>query len=115
MAKQGKIWGNTESLFNRNNVSIHRIEGQKGGYCSKHRHEAKWNKFYVEAGELKIEQWSGDMVDVTVLKAGESCEVAPGVYHRFSVLRDCVAYEIYWVSLDAEDITRVDQGGVHID
>ena len=36
---QGKIWGKTQALFNKNNVQIHRIETKKGGYCSKHKHE----------------------------------------------------------------------------
>ena len=39
--KQGKVWGQTQPLFNKNNVEIHRIETNKGGYCSKHKHEFK--------------------------------------------------------------------------
>ena len=31
---QGKIWGKTQGLFNKNNVEIHRIETNKGGFCS---------------------------------------------------------------------------------
>ena len=52
--KQGKVWGQTQPLFNKNNVEIHRIETNKGGFCSKHKHEFKYNCFYVEKGKLKI-------------------------------------------------------------
>ena len=53
----GKIWGNTESIFDKNNVSVHRIQANKGYMCSKHYHLHKHNMFYVEKGMLKIEVW----------------------------------------------------------
>ncbi len=112
MAIQGKIWGTTEFLFSKNNVSIHRICGKKGGYCSKHKHNSRWNKFYVESGILMIEQWNDDIIDVTELKSGESCEVPPEKFHRFTVVENCVAYEIYWVELDDSDILRETHGGI---
>ena len=67
--KQGKVWGSTQPLFNKNNVEIHRIKTNKGGYCSKHKHEHKYNCFYVERGLLKITVWKNDydLVDETML------------------------------------------------
>ena len=115
MEVQGKIWGQTTPLFNKNNVEIHRIEGRKGGYCSKHVHASKYNRFLVESGRLKItitkDYGSGILDDVTVIGPGEQTTVAPGQWHQFEVLEDCVAFEIYWVELDPDDIERETVGG----
>lgn len=110
--KQGKVWGETEEIFNRNNVSINRIEAKKEHCCSKHYHQNKYNIFYVESGKLLIEDWQKDydLVDKTILKAGESCEIPPGHYHRFTALEDTIAFEIYYVLLDSRDIHREDCG-----
>lgn len=110
--KQGKVWGVTEDIFSRNNVSIHRIEIEKGGTCSKHRHDHKFNTFYIESGELAVKIWKNeyDLVDETILEAGERTDVKPMEYHQFTALRDTVAYEIYWTALDESDIAREGHG-----
>ena len=111
---QGKVWGETESLFCKNNVEIHRINVSKGGFCSKHKHEHKYNLFYVEKGTLKIAVWKNDynLVDETKISDGQSTTVPPGEYHSFQALDDTVAYEIYWVELLEKDIEREDCGGL---
>ena len=111
--KQGKIWGETQSLFNKNNVEIHRIETKKGGYCSKHKHNYKYNCFYVEKGKLEITVWCNgyDLVDKTILSTGEATTVPPTEYHMFKALEDTVCYEIYWVELSKDDIVRENCGG----
>lgn len=111
--KSGKVWGFTEALFARNNVEVHRIFVSDGGFCSKHKHDHKWNLFYVERGTLYIEVWKKDyaLCDTTILSAGQMAAVAPGEFHRFRALSDTVVYEIYWVELDAEDIKRENIGG----
>jgi len=113
--KRGKIWGNTSTLFDKNNVEIARIEVNKGGYCSKHIHKYKYNLFFIESGSLEVTIYRNDadtiLEDVTVLKSGDSTYVEPGVYHMFRALEDTVAYEIYWVELDPNDIVRESVGG----
>ena len=111
---QGKIWGETESLFNKNNVEIHRIKAEAGGFCSKHRHRHKYNLFYVESGALKVTVWKNDynLVDETTISSGQSTIVAPDEYHSFQALDDTIAYEIYWVELLEKDIEREDCGGL---
>ena len=54
MYKAGKIWGETELILANNALEFHRIDFKKGGVCSKHKHEWKWNGFYVVSGEMKI-------------------------------------------------------------
>jgi len=116
MEIQGKIWGCTSTIFNNCNVQINRIVGIKGGHCSKHKHDHKFNLFYIEKGRLSIKVWKRDysLVDETILGPQESTVVKPGEYHRFEVLEDdTVAFEIYWTELDDGDISREDHGGVN--
>jgi len=111
--KQTKIWGTTNDLFFKNNVEVHRIEIVKGGFCSKHRHEYKFNMFFVESGELEIGIWTNEgMIDKTILKAGEQSAVPPNVYHKFTANEDTIAYEIYWTELSPSDIIRETVGGI---
>lgn len=104
----GKIWGITECIFNKNNVSIHRISINKGGTCSKHYHEHKHNTFYIEKGKLKILIWQQDyaLMDETTLTSGQSTSIKPGLNHQFLAIEDTIAYEIYHVELADEDIVR---------
>lgn len=105
--KQGKRWGTTWCLHKNHALELHRIEVKAGGTCSKHRHEHKWNGFFVESGKLTVKIWqpSGD-VDETVLGPGDQMEVPPGVKHQFVAQIGTVAFEWYWVGALAEDIIR---------
>lgn len=71
--------------------------------------------FFVERGRLKVtitkDYGSGILDDVTIIGPGEQTIVPPGEFHSFEVLEDCVAYEIYWVELDPDDIERETVGG----
>ena len=111
---QGKVWGTTQPIFLKNNVEIHRIETNKGGYCSKNKHEHKYNAFLVEKGKLKITTWKNDydLVDVTIVEAGQITTCTPQEYHMFEALEDSVAYEIYWVEILERDIVRENHGGM---
>jgi mannose-6-phosphate isomerase-like protein (cupin superfamily) len=115
MEIQGKVWGNTSTVFKKNNVEVHHINIKKGGFCSKHLHSAKFNYFRVLKGLLKIKVWkdygSAELVDETTLSAGQEMTVAPGEYHQFEALEKTEALEIYWVQLESDDIQRVDHGG----
>jgi mannose-6-phosphate isomerase-like protein (cupin superfamily) len=104
----GKIWGQTELLEANGVLEFHRIEARAGGVCSKHKHQFKWNGFFVESGKLVIRVWKNDydLVDETVLAAGQYTKVSPGEYHQFEALEDTVAFELYWAEFDHEDIER---------
>lgn len=111
---KSKVWGNTEQLFNQNNVEIHRIEIKKGGYCSRHYHDFKYNMFYVENGVLEVSVLENDsnIINSSTLYKGQSTVVEPKKVHIFLAKEDTIAYEIYWVSLQCEDIIRQTYGGV---
>jgi len=114
MQMQGKLWGRTSPVFNKNNVEIHRFEAKEDGFCSEHKHHAKYNMFLVESGRLEITCWKdpSGKPDCTVVEAGQTCVVGPGMYHMFRAVTDCVVYEIYWVELLEDDIFRRSHGGV---
>ena len=116
-ALAGKVWGSTKKIFQKNNVSINRIEVGKGGYCSWHRHKNKYNMFFVEKGmiEIQVEKNNYKLTDITTLMDGEFTVVPPGEYHRFCAsTHGAIVYEIYWTDneLDEEDIERKSVGGV---
>jgi mannose-6-phosphate isomerase-like protein (cupin superfamily) len=114
MDKHGKVWGSTQNLFFKNNVEISRIQINKRGCCSKHKHEHKYNMFFVEIGKLKIKIWKNDynLIDETILESQQSTTVKPGEYHTFEALEDTIAYEIYWIELCVQDIIRETCGEV---
>ncbi len=112
--KAGKVWGLTEQIEMNGVLEFHRIEMNKGGVCSKHCHEFKWNGFYVESGRMLIRVWQNDydLVDETILEPGEYTKVKPGVYHQFECLEDGVAFELYWAEFNHNDIQRESVGYV---
>ena len=110
--KQGKVWGETEEIFNDGIVSVNHLKIKKGGFCSEHRHKMKSNIFFIISGNLKLSIWKeGDIKDDTVIWTGESSEVPPGVFHSFKALTDVECLEIYEAKLRGEDIERRTQGG----
>jgi mannose-6-phosphate isomerase-like protein (cupin superfamily) len=110
----GKVWGKTELLISHPAFEIHRIETKAGGFCSKHKHQHRYNDFYVESGTFKVKVWKNDydLCDETVLEAGDIMTVPPGEYHQFESVTDCVVLEIYYApTLDGADIVRESVGG----
>jgi len=116
MIIQGKVWGHTTPLFNKNNVELHIAQIKQGGYCSKHLHKFKYNRFIVLKGKLRVTIWKNYgtecLQDVSILEASQECTVPPGDFHQFEALEDTTALEVYWVELSENDITRFDHGGM---
>lgn len=112
--KSGKVWGETSMVQSGDSWEVHHIHAMTGGYSSVHRHVGKWNLFYVITGRLKIRRWKTDydLIDETILGPGEQCHVPPGEYHQFQALENSHAVEVYFVKIDADDIDRVDCGGM---
>jgi len=106
--KAGKVWGQTELIEANGALEFHRIEMEKGGVCSKHLHEFKWNGFYVESGQMLVRVWQKDydLVDETMLYAGDYTKVKPGLYHQFECIESGVAFELYWAEFNHNDIKR---------
>ena len=110
--KAGKIGGQTELIHANGVLEFHRREYKKKVACSKHKHEFKWNGFFVESGQMVVKVWQKDydLVDETVLNPGDFMQVKPGVYHQFVGKKDGVAFELYWAEFDHNDIKRESVG-----
>jgi mannose-6-phosphate isomerase-like protein (cupin superfamily) len=111
--KAGKIWGQTELIHANGVLEFHRIEFKKGGVCSKHAHKFKWNGFFVESGKMLVRVWQKDqkdLIDETILSAGDFTRVKPSFYHQFEGLEDGVAFELYWAEFNHNDIERENVG-----
>jgi mannose-6-phosphate isomerase-like protein (cupin superfamily) len=109
----GKVWGDTSVLIQNSNVELHKINVKAGFRCSEHKHEHKWNGFYVISGTLEIHVRKNDydLVDVTTLRAGDFTSVRPGEFHWFQCIEDCSALELYYPEALSEDIVRRSVGG----
>ena len=113
--RQGKVWGTTQLAFAYNGTEAHAINVRKGGFCSRHSHTHKWNRFSVLSGKLIVRIYlnGGDEADSTIIGTGQSTDVPPGVRHEFEAAEDTLAMEFYWVVLDVGDIDRHEtQGGI---
>ena len=106
--KAGKIWGQTELIHANGVLEFHRIDFKAGGVCSKHKHQFKWNGFYVVSGRMKIKVWQKDydLIDETILGPGDFTRVKPGLMHSFEGIEDGVAFELYWAEFNHDDIQR---------
>ena len=118
--KSGKVWGNTTKILKTPFVEYHRIVVENGMKCSKHKHEHKWNAFFVENGVLEVHVFKNDydLEDVTTLKTGDFMTIRPGEYHYFvgktPLECPCIAFEIYYPEELSEDIVRENVGGEDI-
>ncbi len=115
MSKAGKVWGETKALIRTPFFEAHELWVNRNSFCSTHRHEMRYNAFYVLEGMLCIEvrQSAYNLVDRTVLLSGDVMEVAPGLYHRFyteEIEARCLEF-YYPAPMSAADITRLDTGG----
>ena len=111
---EGKVWGTTEPLIVNSSLEIHRILVMKGGHCSLHKHQSKYNAFYIISGKLKVERHKQDyeLIDTTTLKGGQFTIVPPGEEHKFEALEKTEALEVYWSELNHNDIVRKGVGGL---
>jgi len=111
--RQGKKWGYTTEFFRNAMVSAHHLEIRKGGHCSEHKHEHKYNLFYIVSGELEITIWRDEeMKDVTIIGPGQSTAVPPKFWHSFRAITNVNCIEIYQVLLIEPDIERRTEGGL---
>jgi mannose-6-phosphate isomerase-like protein (cupin superfamily) len=110
-AKIGKVWGWTKPIFQSETTEVQHLRIKAGTKCSDHEHSHKHNLFYVLTGRLKVIVEKDGLQDETILDAGESTAIRPGDKHRFEAVTDCEIIELYWVTLDPDDIRRYTHGG----
>ena len=65
-----------------------------------------------KSGTMIVRVWQNDydLIDETILHAGDFTQVKPGVYHQFEGVEDGVAFELYWAEFNHDDIQRESVG-----
>ena len=113
--KQGKVWGTTEQLIVTPMIEIHRINILPNSHCSMHKHEFKYNLFYVLYGDIEVHVRKNDydLIDTTSLSPGMFTTVKPNEYHWFHSKSACIVLEIYYPEPLTEDIIRETVGGLN--
>lgn len=116
--REVKAWGSANHIFSSPHCAVSILETEAGGYCSRHKHAHRVNRFVVTSGEIDVVEYAEDGQTETTRKRllpGDVVDVDPGVIHRFEVVIPGMVIEVYWsgdgaaVSLD--DIERLDVGG----
>ena len=116
---EDKVWGKVAHIFDLNS-SVSLLVVNKGFCSSIHKHEHRWNHFFIISGILKINffRWVGDLIEPwynRVILTGESIKVRPGVVHQFEVVESGRVVEAYWTTdgteVNLDDIVRYSQGG----
>lgn len=108
MERTRKTWGEKHNIFENSlcETSVLHLEPWKR--CSWHRHQAKYNLFYVLSGKLiiKLEGGSADVLP------GQIFTTSPGEWHEFQTNSEgAVIIEVMYVEYDSGDIERETIGG----
>lgn len=110
-----KVWGWTQHIFLSSEVEICRAHIITGGYCSKHYHKNKVNRFHVLSGKLEIIVYRNGQEEHMTMTTGMTLDIQPKVQHKMVCHKECDFIEIYWSDNDKlrfDDIVREDEGGV---
>lgn len=110
-----KVWGWTQHIFLSDEVEICRAHIIEGGYCSKHYHKNKTNRFHVLNGVLEIIVYRNGQEEHMTMTTGMTLDIQPKVQHKMVCHEECDFIEIYWSDNDKlrfDDIIREDEGGV---
>ena len=102
-------WGNRTRTFAWDGGIVTILELEKFKRCSWHFHNTTFNQFYVISGKLGVKTDKGY---TTVMTAGQSFTVEPGVKHEFQTYEEnAIVEEIAYVRYNSDDIHRLQLGG----
>ena len=107
-----KVWGFKYRLLETATTVVDVLTLKKGGFCSWHYHDFKYNLFIVLEGKVIIE--TDDYTKVLI--KGEYYAVAPKIKHQFIAKSKAKLMEVMYTNPVLEDdIIRERQGGLIID
>ena len=106
-----KVWGYKERLLETATTVVDILTLKKGGFCSWHYHDFKYNLFVVLEGKIQIEEDNY----TKLLCKGEYYAVSPKLNHRFVAKEKAKIMEVMYTNPVLEkDIIRLRQGGLII-
>ena len=108
MERTYKTWGEKWNLFQNDLCEVSILYLKKMQRCSWHRHQTKYNQFFVIDGMVQIKtEWG--KVDI---EKGQIFTTKPCEYHEFRTLdKPAILQEVMYVKYDPEDIDRETVGG----
>ncbi len=108
MERTYKTWGEKWNLFQNDLCEVSILYLKPRRRCSWHRHQAKFNQFFVIEGGLWVKSEDG----TAHIKQGQIFTTRPGEWHEFQTHRtSAIIQEIMFVQYDANDIERQAIGG----
>ena len=116
---ESKCWGKAMHVFQNPHAAVSILETLKGGYCSRHFHSQRVNRFIVQSGVIEVVEYDpGGTLEVSRVRmeAGDTHDVEAGVVHRFEVIEAGQVVEVYYPQrptdrVNHDDIVRLDIGG----
>ena len=109
-----KAWGTKNVLFKSDTAQLDILYILQGGYSSKHKHNNKFNLFFILAGKIEITLFTKDEEKKIIIGNQEKSQkfiIRPGTFHQFKALQDTECLEYSFVRLTEEDIIRLNEGG----
>lgn len=83
---------------------------KKGKRCSMHFHVIKSETFFVESGKIQMEfVHKNGKKEVFEMVPGDTCEITPGLMHRFTGIEDSAVFEFSTQHFE-DDSYRVERG-----
>lgn len=108
MERTHKSWGEKWNIFINGSSEVSVLELQPHRRCSWHRHQAKYNLFFVLSGELWIKTSEG----LAAVGEKQFFTTRPGEWHEFQTHEQpATIVEVMYVQYEAEDIERETAGG----
>lgn len=113
---QTKAWGTVRHAFDSPNCAVSVLHVEAGGYCSRHFHRERINRFLVVSGAIDVVRWTVDGRTETErerLTPGDITDVPAGIVHSFEVIEPGIVVEVYAPAgmVRQDDIVRLKLGG----
>ncbi len=108
MERTYKTWGEKWNFFQNDLCEVSYLDLRSNQRCSWHRHQEKYNLFFVLTGILYLKtEWG-----VAEVQQGEIFTTRPGEWHEFQTHeKGCTLIEVMYVVYNSEDIERKTLGG----
>jgi len=108
MERTYKTWGEKWNIFQNDLCEVSILELKPYHRCSWHKHQTKFNQFFVLDGTLFIKVRDG----IARIAKGQIFTTRPGEFHEFQTgAEQALIQEIMYVKYDPEDIEREMLGG----
>lgn len=108
MERCHKTWGEKWNIFQSDLDEVSYLDLRSWQRCSWHRHQAKYNLFFVVEGEIWIKTTDG----ISHVRKNEIFTTRPGEWHEFQTHEHPARIiEVMYVKYAAEDIERTEIGG----